>query len=74
MRRFHLLRHHDLSGVSGRGEVAEGVQFTDGTVVIRWAGTHASVVVWPSIGDAQAVHGHGGATEFIFMDEGGDRD
>lgn len=61
-RRFVLQRHTDVTGVSGTGRVAEGVQFTDGTVVIRWAGTRASTVVWASLDDALAVHGHDGAT------------
>lgn len=68
MRRFKLLRHHDVSGVSGTGIVAEGIQFTDGTVVIRWYGVHPSTVVWPSIDDAMAVHGHQGSTEIQWTD------
>lgn len=70
MRRFHLYRMRDVSGVSGCGIVAEGVEFSDGTVVIRWLGDHRSTVVWPSIDDAVAVHGHQGATRFEFVDGG----
>ena len=63
---FYLLRHNDVSGVSGTGIVAEGVVFRDGTTVIRWLGDKPSTVVWGSIADAVAIHGHGGNTEFVF--------
>jgi hypothetical protein len=36
MKLFHLERTEDASGVSGIGEVAEGVVFEDGTVGLRW--------------------------------------
>jgi hypothetical protein len=66
VRTFHLLRHVDVSGVSGVGRVAEGVVFTDGSVVIRWLSDAPSTVVWQSLGDAMRVHGHGGATEIVW--------
>ena len=31
MRNFNLIRHIDVSGLSGTGVVAEGVVFSDGT-------------------------------------------
>lgn len=67
-RRFYLYRQTDVSGVSGTGIVAEGVQFVDGTAVVRWRGQHASTVVWTSVADAEAIHGHGGATQIIWVD------
>jgi hypothetical protein len=63
MKRFVLMRHRDVSGVSGVGIVAEGIEFTDGTVVIRWLGENPSTVVWGSLLAAMTVHGHGGNTE-----------
>jgi hypothetical protein len=69
IRRFELHRDVDHSGVSGTGVVAEGVQFTDGTCALRWGGECASTVVWASIADAEKIHGHGGATRFVFLDE-----
>lgn len=45
-RRFRLIRHHDVSGVSGTGPVAEGVQFTDGAVALRWYGDYPTTTVW----------------------------
>lgn len=66
MRTFHLQRDEDVSGVSGTGIVAEGVEFSDGSVVIRWAGEHRSTVVWPGIESVEAIHGHGGATRIVW--------
>ncbi|MFI8104731.1 hypothetical protein [Streptomyces sp. NPDC086023] len=67
-RRFHLLRHHDVSGVSGTGIVAHGVLWPDGTASVRWTGERPSTVTWDRISDAEAVHGHGGATEIVWLD------
>jgi len=36
VRRFHLRRIEDESGVSGTGIVTEGIQFSDGTCAMRW--------------------------------------
>jgi hypothetical protein len=66
MQMFELHREEDVSGVSGVGVVAEGVQFHDGTVVIRWFGDDASTVVWPDIASAEKVHGHGGRTRIVW--------
>jgi len=63
---FTLQRDTDVSGVSGTGQVAEGVQFSDGICVIRWYGVHQSTVVWPSIESVEAIHGHGGATRIVW--------
>ena len=71
MRRFNLLRFVDVSGVSGTGLVAEGIEFTDGTVVIRWLGESPSTVVWASLSAAMAVHGHNGSTEIHWLDGDG---
>ncbi|MFI8278549.1 hypothetical protein ACIGBH_27485 [Streptomyces sp. NPDC085929] len=71
-RRFHLLRHADVSGVSGTGIVADGVLWPDGTASLRWRGERPSTVHWDRIADAKAVHGHGGATEIVWDDNGSD--
>ena len=66
MRTFHLQRDEDVTGISGTGIVAEGVEFSNGTVVIAWiVGEHQSTVVWPSIEAVEAIHGHGGATRVV---------
>lgn len=69
-RLFRLQRDVDSTGVSGPGHVADGVVWADGTVTLRWFGAHASTVCWAGIGDAVAVHGHDGATRFVYDDLG----
>lgn len=70
MRRFVLIRHHDLTGVSGTGVVAEGVQFSDGRIVMRWTtnGVH-SIVIHESVEALLHIHGHEGKTIIQFLDE-----
>lgn len=65
-RRFYLNRQTDVTGVSGIGRVADGVVWPDGTVTIRWRGERPSTVNWNSLDDAISVHGHGGATVFVW--------
>lgn len=68
-RRFQLQRSEDFSGVSGTGFVAEGIEFTDGTAVIRWvAGELRSTAIYPDIKTLEEIHGHGGATIVVWMD------
>ena len=69
MRRFILVRHQDISGVSGTGSVAEGVVFSTGTVALQWLthGVH-SVAVHRSIEDVIRIHGHDGATSIRWVD------
>lgn len=70
MRRFVLHRDEDITGVSGTGVVAEGVEFTDGVVVIRWRGDWPTSTVHHDRGMAavQHIHGHGGATRVVWVD------
>lgn len=68
MQTFTLERDTDVSGVSGTGTVADGVVFPDGVAVIRWRGDRQSTVVWPSIEDVEAIHGHNGATRIVWKD------
>ncbi|MCX5070923.1 hypothetical protein OOJ91_34305 [Micromonospora lupini] len=66
-RLFALDRHTDVTGVSGAGVVAYGVETTDGTVIMRWLGDRPSTVIWESIQHALAVHGHDGATTVVTL-------
>ena len=59
---FILQRHIDHSGVSGTGVVAEGAEFSDGSVALRWPGEHPSTATWGDIRDMEAIHGHDGDT------------
>lgn len=69
LRRFQLVRDRDLTGVSGEGVVAEGVQWRDGRVHWQW-------LRWPfNFGEAASVtallaaHGHDGATRIEWLDK-----
>lgn len=63
MRGFVLHRVKDISGVSGTGIVAEGVQFHDGQVVISWFGRHHTIEISPDIETVERIHGHNGNTK-----------
>lgn len=67
-RRFYLQRDNDVTGASGTGRVADGVRWPDGTVTVRWRGPRPSTVHWDRLSDAVAVHGHGGATQLVWLD------
>jgi hypothetical protein len=69
MRRFHLIRDVDETGVSGTGKVAEGVMFSNDWVALTWLTVHTSVVFYPSIRDVEFIHGHQGKTRIVFLDE-----
>ncbi len=69
LRRFMLNRSEDECHVSGRGLVAEGVQFSCGRCVIVWLSTTPSVDVYDSIKDVEKVHGHGGKTIIEWIDK-----
>ncbi|MFE4527047.1 hypothetical protein ACFRMO_07595 [Streptomyces anulatus] len=68
LRRFHLDRHEDATGVSGTGTVAAGVIFHDGTVAMRWMTGLSSTAIYSSIDDVLTIHGHNGATVVTLID------
>lgn len=63
---FRLERNTDYSGISGTGVVAEGAEFPNGQVIIKWLGDRPSLVLWQSMAHAESVHGHNGGTEFVY--------
>jgi len=69
-RRFKLVRHSDVSGVSGTGVVAEGVEWSDGSVALHWGGRWPTTTVYETGGVEAilAIHGHQGATEIVWDD------
>lgn len=69
MRRFHLVRSEDESGVSGTGVVAEGVQFKSGRCVMQWLVAGQSMSIYDSIAILQDIHGHEGKTVVEWVDE-----
>ena len=68
MRRFQLHRKEDISGISGVGVVAEGIEWTNGRVTVCWLGTYAIVSSADNIHIIEAVHGHHGATTVEWLD------
>lgn len=67
-RPFLLFRHHDVSGVSGTGVVAEGIEWTDGTASMRWRGDRVSTSFYPNgLISLRAIHGHGRTTEAVYL-------
>lgn len=68
VRRFTLVRDIDESGVSGTGEVAEGVVFDDDRAGMTWLTDSRSIAFYPSIQVLERIHGHGGKTRVVFDD------
>ena len=68
-RLFILERDEDVSGVSGTGVVAEGIEFSDGVVALRWTSDWPTSVVFHDRGieSVQAVHGHSGKTRIVYL-------
>lgn len=63
LRLFNLVRATDVSGVSGTGVVAEGVQFSDGSCVMRWLSDKTSTAIYKDADRLISIHGHEGATK-----------
>lgn len=68
MRRFELHRQEDITGASGTGVVAEGVEFSTGWVALTWLTAVNSLVFCPWIANVEAIHGHNGATHIVWVD------
>ena len=68
MKRFHLMRHEDATGISGTGIVAEGVQFSSGEVALKWMTPIWSCVFYLSMAAVEHIHGHGGRTTIEWVD------
>lgn len=68
MWRFNLVRIRDVSGKSGVGVIAKGVEFEDGSVALRWVTEYPSTAVWDTVADMMAVHDHNGSTYVSWID------
>lgn len=66
MRTFYLNRIKDISGISGTGKIAQGIEFDNGKVAMTWLTDTSSTVVYDRIEDVETIHGHSGATEVVF--------
>ncbi len=69
MRRFHLKRVEDETGISGTGIVVEGVEFSDGSIALHWLTATSSWCFYNSMDHVIAIHGHGGKTIVVWVDE-----
>lgn len=70
-RRFELHRDVDETGLSGTGLVAEGLACRDGTAMMRWLTAWPSSICYYDRGmeSIEALHGHGGQTRIVWLDE-----
>ncbi len=68
-RRFYMMRHSDVSGVSGTGKVLEGVQLPSGKIVVEWRPPLVSVCLYNSIADFEAIHSHEGKANIVWLDD-----
>jgi len=67
-KRFYLQRNEDVSGLSGTGIVAEGIEFINGLVALSWLSPHPGVIVYPSMRQIEELHGHEGKTLVVWVD------
>ena len=70
MRTFDLQRDDDETGISGTGVVAQGIEFDDGSVAMKWLTDTASLGYYDSIDELVIIHGHGGRTFPVFHSNG----
>jgi len=71
IKKFVLYRFVDVSGISGEGPVAVGVQFNGKKCVLNWLNSRVNVdslAFYDSIQDLEKVHGHDGRTVVIFTE------
>ncbi len=70
MNRFVLQRLEDETGISGEGFIAEGVQFSNGTVVLVWLTEIRSIAaIYENIEIMNHIHGHNGKTLIHWLDK-----
>ena len=66
-RLFVLVRQEDVSGTSGTGIVAEGVEFSSGACALHWLSQLEVVSVYANAKTLMQVHGHEGKTELVWL-------
>lgn len=68
MRTFKLIRDVDVSGISGTGAVAEGVEFENGQVALHWLSQYDTIGIYSNMHNVEKIHGHDGATKVRYDD------
>jgi hypothetical protein len=69
LRKFHVQRSEDVSGLSGTGIVAVGVMYPTGLCIMEWLTPIKSINQYHSIADLEALHGHEGRTTVVWDGE-----
>lgn len=69
IRKFHIERSEDVSGLSGTGIVAVGVMYPSGRCIMEWVTPIKSINEYHSIADLEALHGHEGRTKVVWDGE-----
>jgi hypothetical protein len=69
LRRFLLKREQDPTGISGTGIVAEGALLSDGRCVVHWLTDYASINIYATVEDMEALHGHDGQTKTLWCQD-----
>mgnify|MGYP001617002636 CR=1 FL=1 len=67
---FYLQRDKDISGVSGIGNVADGVEFANGMCALSFHSEFPHCNVYLNMRALLEVHGHEGATKIVFVEVG----
>jgi hypothetical protein len=63
-----LMRHRDVSGVSGEGAVATVCEFESGLTAVHWDSETPSVAIYTDVRHVLDLHGHKGATTLVLND------
>lgn len=63
-----LMRHRDVSGVSGNGPVATVCEFGSGLTAVHWDSDTPSVAVYTDVRHVLDLHGHKGASTLMLDD------
>ncbi len=69
LRRFLIIRDEDVSGTSGTGVVAEGIEWSNGWVDVHWLSQLASKDFCENLSTWMKIHGHGGKTRVEWLDK-----
>ena len=63
-----LMRHRDISGVSGEGPIGTVVEFSSGLTAFHWDTDTPSVTVYTDVRHVLQLHGHQGASTLELND------
>lgn len=66
MKNFLLYRIEDETNISGKGIVAEGIEFLNKQCVLRWTTQPGSIGIYENIDHLLDIHGHNGKTVIIW--------